>query len=66
MTVEPLIQAAPRVELDRFRDDIREHYATKADLKDLEARLTWRMFGAVLGGGTLVGVSVTVADRLAA
>ena len=51
----PITRAEFRSEFDRFRDDIREHYATKADILGLENRMTdkinrlqnW-MFGQIL------------------
>ena len=39
----PLTRAGLREELDR----IRQHYATKADLKDLELKLTLRVLAII-------------------
>ena len=32
-------------ELDRIRTDLKNHYATKADLKEAVDALTWKMYG---------------------
>ena len=47
------LAAAPltREELALFRDEIRQHYATKADLHALETRLTRWMVGAISAVG---------------
>ena len=50
-----------REELALFRDEIRTHYATKADLSDLETRLIKWMIGLMVGSiavATSIAVSV--------
>ena len=63
MTAKPLTLADLRDEMDRFRAEIHRElsrYATKADLKDLETKLTLRLLGVV---GTATGIIIAV-DRL--
>ena len=53
-----------RVEMNLLRTEIVTHYATKADLHSLEARLVKWMIGLMLGSvGTAVAIAVAV-DRL--
>ena len=53
-----------RVEMNLLRTEIVTHYATKADLHSLEARLVKWMIGLMLGSvGTAVAIAVA-ADRL--
>ena len=40
------------------RGEIRTHHATKADLANLENRLTWRFGSALIAVGTLVVLAV--------
>ena len=47
---QPITRSELREELDRFREDLRSHYATKADLAELKAALTTRMALLQLAG----------------
>lgn len=61
MVTAPLTREDLREELALFRDDIRTHYATKADLSDLETRLIKWMIGLMVGSiavATSIAVSV--------
>ena len=60
MTVEaerPITRSELREEFDRLRADIREIYATKADLAQLELRLTLRMV-------TIMATFITIASTV--
>ena len=53
-----LDQSPPtRSELAAMRDEMRQHYATKADLANLETRLT-RWFVSIMLGILVIGISV--------
>ena len=63
-----LAQSPPtRAELAALRDEMQQHYATKADLANLETRLTRWFFSIMLGvlvlGVGVIGLIVTVAFR---
>ena len=61
MVTAPLTREDLREELALFRDEIRTHYATKADLSDLETRLIKWMIGLMVGSiavATSIAVSV--------
>ncbi len=61
MVTAPLTREDLREELALFRDEIRAHYATKADLSDLETRLIKWMIGLMVGSiavATSIAVSV--------
>ena len=58
MVTAPLTRDDLREELALFREEIRTHYATKADLANLENRLTWRFGSALIAVGTLVVLAV--------
>ncbi len=58
MVTAPLTREDLREELALFREEIRTHYATKADLANLENRLTWRFGSALIAVGTLVVLAV--------
>jgi len=66
MAVEnaPLTRADLREELAGFRDEIRTHYATKADLANLETRLVKWLVGATVVAASLASTVVTLVDRL--
>ena len=49
MVTAPLTREDLREELALFRDEIRTHYATKADLSELETRLIRWMIGLMVG-----------------
>ena len=60
----PVTRAELRAELNRLRDEIVSHYATKADLHSLETRLVKWMVGLMLSSvGAAVAIAVAV-DRL--
>ena len=48
------LKADMRQELALLRDEFRQHYATKADLKELELRLMVRLGGLMITGFALV------------
>ena len=61
MVTAPLTREDLREELALFLDEIRTHYATKADLSDLETRLIKWMIGLMVGSiavATSIAVSV--------
>ena len=61
MVTAPLTREDLREELALFRDEIRTHYATKADLSELETRLIKWMIGLMVGSvavATSIAVSV--------
>ena len=58
MVTAPLTRKDLREELALFREEIRTHFATKADLANLENRLTWRFGSALIAVGTLVVLAV--------
>ena len=63
MVTAPLTREDLREELALFRDEIRTHYATKADLSDLETRLIRWMIGLMVGSiavATSIAVSVQI------
>ena len=63
--VAPLTRDDLREELALFRNEIRQHYATKADLHALETRLTRWMIGLMVTAiGAASGIAIAV-DRLA-
>ena len=59
----PVTRSELRDELDRFRAELREHYATKADLANLRTELNgkidgmfWRVTGVIVASaGAVVG-----------
>ena len=70
-TEQPITRTELREELTRFRDEIREHYATKADLYQLENRLSakidsmlWKIAGVVAGMGGIAATAVIGVLRL--
>lgn len=54
---QPVTRSELREELDRLRDEFKSYYATKADLAQLEMRLTIRLTGVMV---TLGGVIIAV------
>ena len=61
MVTAPLTREDLREELALFRDEIHTHYATKADLSELETRLIKWMIGLMVGSvavATSIAVSV--------
>ena len=55
-----------REEFDRFRDDLKTHYATKADISRMETRILRWMLGMVAGvvGALIVTVGTLVVTLL--
>lgn len=49
------VQEIVRNEVSTLREEMREHYATKADLAKLEANLTWKLSGLQIA--SMVGVA---------
>ena len=49
------VQEIVRNEVSTLREEMREHYATKADLARLEANLTWKLAGLQIA--SMVGVA---------
>ena len=63
-TEQPITRAELREEFQRFQGELREHYATKADLVRETSRIelkiermTWTLLGGMVAvGGIVVGV----------
>lgn len=57
-TEQPVTRSQLREELDRLRDDFKSYCATKADLAQLEMRLTFRLTGVMIavGGAVIAGL----------
>lgn len=53
-TDPPVTRSELKEELALLRDEFRQHYATKADLKELEVRLMLRLGGLMITGFALV------------
>ena len=58
MVTAPLTREDLREELALFRDEIRTHFATKADLTNFENRLTRRFSSVLIAVGSLVVLAV--------
>ena len=57
---------AVRNEMDAFRIEVRTHYATKADLAQMEARLTKWMIGLMVGAIAVASTLALMVERLIA
>ena len=60
----PLTRDDLRQELATFRDEIRTHYATKADLSDLEVRLVKWMVSLMIGSVVAASAVAVLIHRL--
>ncbi len=54
-----------RRELGQLREEFRDHYATKADLAQLETRLTKWMIGLMAGSIAIASTIALLVQRLA-
>ena len=57
---------AVRGELDSLRTEVRNHYATKADLAQMESRLIKWMVGLMVGAIAVASTLTLVVERLLA